>query len=184
MTMRILGFILEVVFQVLVGAALLRAHMNGLRVNMQVQPGLFVMAVTDWIVKPLRRWLPQSVARARIDWASVIAAVLLALLYALLWGGLVGMLYGGAAMSVAGPGLLGLALGFFARVLLQTLSLLVLGYVLVSWLQPGSYFHAMLARLVEPVLSPFRRVVPVIGGVDLSPMALLLVLQVGVMLLG
>ena len=139
--------------------------------------------MTDWIVKPLRRWLPQSVARSRLDWASLIAAVLLAVLFALLWGSLIGMVYGGMAMSVAGPGLLWLALSFLLRVLLQTLSLLVLGYVLVSWLQPGSYFYAMLARLVEPVLAPFRRLVPVIGGIDLSPMVLLLVLQVGVMLL-
>jgi YggT family protein len=182
--MRILGFILEVVFQLLVGAALLRAYMNGLRVNMQVQPGIFVMAVTDWIVKPLRRWLPQAVVRARLDWASVLASVLLALAYAVLWGSLIGMVYGGAAISVAGPGLLGLALTFFLRVALQTLSLLVLAYVLVSWLQAGSFLHSMLARLVEPVLSPFRRLVPVIGGIDLSPMVLLLVLQVGVMLLG
>lgn len=181
--MQVMHFILEVVFQVLVGAALLRAYMNGLRVNMQVQPGIFVMAVTDWLVRPLRRWLPQSVARARWDWASLIAALLLALLFALLWGSLIGMVYGGMALSVAGPGLLWMAVSFLLRVLLQTLSLLVLGYVLVSWLQPGSYFYAMLARLVEPVLSPFRRLVPVIGGLDLSPMVLLLVLQVGVMLL-
>lgn len=182
--MRILGFILEVVFQLLVGAALLRAYMNSLRVNMQVQPGLFVMAITDWIVKPLRRWLPQALARARVDGASVLAAVLLALLYALLWGASVGLVYGGAAMSVAGPGLLWLALSFFLRVALQTLSLLVLGYVLMSWLQPGSFFYSMLARLVQPVLAPFRRWVPLIGGIDLSPMVLLLVLQIGVMLLG
>ncbi len=182
--MRILGFVLEVVFQLLVGAALLRAYMNGLRVNMQMQPGRFVMALTDWIVKPLRRWLPQSVVRARLDWASLLSAVLLALLYAVLWGSLIGMVYGGAALSVAGAGMLGLAIGFLLRVLLQTLSLLVLGYVLASWLQPGSYLFAMLARLVEPVLAPFRRVVPVLGGVDLSPMVLLLVLQIGVMLLG
>lgn len=182
--MRILGFILEVVFQLLVGAALLRAYMNGLRVNMRAQPGLFVMALSDWIVQPLRRWLPQALARARLDWASLIAAVLLSALFALLWGSLMGLLHGGVAWSVAAPGLLGLALSFLARVALQALSLLVLGYVLASWLQPGSFFLSMLARLVEPVLGPFRRVVPVIGGVDLSPMVLLLLLQVGVMWLG
>ena len=77
-----------------------------------------------------------------------------------------------------------LALTFFLRVALQTLSILVLAYVLVSWLQPGSFFFGMLARLVDPVLAPFRRVVPVIGGVDLSSMVLLLALQIGVMLLG
>lgn len=181
--MKVLGFILEVIFQLLVGAALLRAYMNAQRASMQVQPGLFVMALTDWIVKPLRRWLPQAWMRSRLDWASVVAALLLALLYAGLWGGLLGMLHGRAALSVAGPGLLGLAMVFVLRVALQTLSLLVLAYVLMSWLQPGSFLLGTLGRLTEPLLAPFRRVIPVLGGVDLAPMALLLALQVGVMLL-
>jgi YggT family protein len=180
--MRILGFVLEVIFQLLVGAALMRAYMNALRVNMRAQPGIFVMALTDWLVQPLRRLLPQSLARARLDWASVLAAVLLAAVFALLWGSLVGMVYGGGALT-AGISMLWLGLSFFARVALQTLSLLVLAYVLVSWLQPGSGFFSTLARLVDPVLVPFRRVVPVIGGIDLSSMVLLLALQIGVMLL-
>ena len=87
--MRIVGFVLEVVFQLLVGAALMRAYMNALRVNMRAQPGVFVMALTDWLVQPLRRLLPQSLARARLDWASVLAAVLLAAVFAVLWGSLV-----------------------------------------------------------------------------------------------
>lgn len=181
--MSILGFILEVIFQFLVGAALLRAYMNALRASMQAQPGLFVMALTDWIVKPLRRWLPQAWMRSRLDWASVLAALLLALLYAGLWGGLLGMLHGRAALSVAGPGLVGLAGVFVLRVALQTLSLLVIAYALMSWLQPGSVLLSSLGRLVEPLLAPFRRWIPLLGGVDLAPMALLLVLQVGVMLL-
>ena len=182
--MRILGFVLEVIFQLLVGAALMRAYMNALRVNMRAQPGIFVMALTDWLVQPLRRLLPQSLARARLDWASVLAAALLAALFALLWGSLVGIVYGGAAVAVAGAGMLWLGLSFFARVALQTLSLLVLAYALVSLVQPGSVLFATLARLVDPVLSPVRRVVPVIGGIDLSAMVLLLALQIGVMLLG
>jgi YggT family protein len=56
--------------------------------------------------------------------------------------------------------------------------------VLVSWLQPGSSFYAMLARLVAPLLEPVRRVVPPLGGIDLSPVIVLLLLQMGVMLLG
>ena len=182
--MRILGFLLEVVFQLLVGGALLRAYMNGLRASMQAQPGRFVMALTDWIVKPLRRALPSAIGRARTDWASLLAAAVLAALYALLWGALVGVVYGGAALSTAGAGLLSLALSFFLRVALQTLSLLVLGYALLSWLQPFSPLYGTLARLVEPLLAPLRRWLPAIGGIDLSPMVLLLLLQVGVMLLG
>jgi YggT family protein len=42
----------------------------------------------------------------------------------------------------------------------------------------------MLARLVAPLLEPVRRVVPPLGGIDLSPVIVLLLLQMGVMLLG
>jgi YggT family protein len=62
--------------------------------------------------------------------------------------------------------------------------LLLLGSVLVSWLQPGSSLHAMLARLVAPLLEPVRRAVPLLGGIDLSPAIVLLLLQMAVMLLG
>ena len=62
MLTRILAFLLETIFFLLVGAALLRAWMNWTRVNMRGQPGVFVMAVTDWLVKPLRLALPNTVA--------------------------------------------------------------------------------------------------------------------------
>ncbi|MEI7786620.1 MAG: YggT family protein [Betaproteobacteria bacterium] len=181
--MRVAAFLLEVLFQWLVGAALLRAWMNGLRVNMRAQPGVFVMALTDWIVKPLRRGLPRSVAKARVDWGSVLAALILALTYALLGR----LLLSGAALALPGAwvwaGVPGLALVFLARTALQMCSVLVIGAVLVSWLQRGSALDAMLSRLADPLLAPLRRAVPPIGGLDLTPMLVLLLLQVGVMLL-
>ena len=84
MLIRILAFLLETLFFVLIAAALLRAWMNGLRINMKAQPGGFVMALTDWLVKPLRRTLPKALVQSSLDWASVLAAALLALAYALL----------------------------------------------------------------------------------------------------
>jgi YggT family protein len=182
--MRVVVFLIETVFQWLVGAALLRAWMNGLRVNMRVQPGLFVMALTDWIVKPLRRWLPQSLVKARLDWGSLLAAVLLSIVCALALRAFSGSFSGmlpGIGWAAGWPAL---ALVFLLRTGLQMLSLLLLGSVLVSWLQPGSSLHAMLARLVAPLLEPVRRAVPLLGGIDLSPAILLLLLQMAVMLLG
>ena len=181
--MAVVAFLIETVFQWLVGAALLRAWMNGLRVNMRVQPGLFVMALTDWVVKPLRRWLPQPMAKSRLDWGSLLAAVLLAIVCALALRGLSGSLAGalpGIGWAASWPAL---ALVFVLRTGLQMFSLLLLGAVLLSWLQPGSALHAMLARLVAPLVGPVRRWLPPIGGIDLSPAVLLLLLQVGVMLL-
>ncbi|GBU15726.1 membrane protein [Polaromonas sp.] len=187
--MRILVFLLETVFFLLIAAALLRSWMNGLRINMRAQPGGFVMALTDWLVKPLRRSLPKALTQSSIDWASLLAAALLALLHAVLLWWLLGMLPGTEFWLQSGlPAIWPLLLPVFAlkiliKVTLQTLFLLVLGYAVVSWVQPGSPAYNLLGRLSEPLLAPFRRIIPAIGGVDLSALALLVLLQIGMMLL-
>jgi len=189
MLIRILAFLLETLFFVLIGAALLRAWMNYLRINMRAQPGYFVMAVTDWIVKPLRRVLPQAVAQSRVDWASLLAAFVLSLVYALLGALLIGVLSGEL------PGLPGLnpmllpalffaGLKMLLRVALQAAFVAVLAFVIISWVQPGSPIYSLLGRLTEPLLAPLRRVIPALGGVDLSALVLLLLLQIGLMVLG
>lgn len=179
--MQVLVLLIELLMQVLVGAALLRAWMNGLRVNMRVQPGLFVMALTDWLVKPLRRWMPQSLARGRLDWGSLIAAVLMALAYA----GALTALTGAAVSNRAGLGAMPtLGLMFLLRTALQTWSLLLIVWVILSWVQPTSPLHHTLSRLLAPLLAPLRRALPLIGGIDLSPAILLLLLQLALMLIG
>lgn len=188
MLIRILAFLLETIFFLLIAAALLRAWMNWLRVNMHGQPGSFVMALTDWLVKPARRALPKALTQSRIDWASVLTAVALAVLYALVWALLFGVLMAapGVAAGFAPFAVLGLlvfALKMLIRVALQTLFILVLGFAILSWVQPGSAAYALLGRLTEPLLAPLRRVIPTIGGVDLSALVLLLLLQIGLMVL-
>ena len=80
-------------------------------------------------------------------------------------------------------GLLVFAVKMLIRVALQTLFILVLGFAILSWVQPGSAAYALLGRLTEPLLAPLRRVIPTIGGVDLSALVLLLLLQIGLMVL-
>jgi YggT family protein len=186
MLIRILSFLLETLFFLLIAAALMRAWMNSLRINMSGQPGRFVMALSNWLVKPLRRGLPKKLSQSRLDWASLIAALLLALSYALVWALLFGALLGGTGSASnlgAGTflGLLIFAAKMLLRVALQTAFIVVLGFAIVSWVQPGSPVYAVLGRLSEPLLAPFRRVIPTIGGVDLSALVLLLVLQIGLM---
>ena len=189
MLIRILAFLLETIFFLLIGASLLRAWMNWTRVNMRGQPGIFVMAITDWLVKPLRRALPANLGKAQIDWASLIAAVLLALAYGLIWSLLFGVLLGVAHWSpdlgiAALFNLLVFALKMLVRVALQTMMILVIGFAILSWVQPGSPAYALLGHLTEPLLTPLRRIVPSIGGVDLSALVLILLLQIGLMVLG
>ncbi|MCS6811014.1 MAG: YggT family protein [Tepidimonas sp.] len=176
--MRIVLFLLDTLFFILVAAALLRGWMNTRRLRMSQQPGPFVIAITDWIVRPMRRWLPRTWAQANTDWGSLLSAVLLALAYA----GLVSMLSGTTVSYVVGVPLL--ALHFLLRTVLQGLMVLLLGYALLSWVQPMSPALGLLGRLLEPLLAPLRRLIPTVGGVDLSVLVLLIVLQVGLMVLG
>lgn len=178
--MRVLFFLLEVLFFFLVAGCLLRAWMNQLRVNMSAQPGRFAMAVTDWLVQPLRRLLPRALMQSRIDWGSLLAALLLALGYGLLWWLLASAT--GSQMAAL-PVIVSMALRLLLRVALQGLMLVLLGYALLSWLQPQSPVMGLLERLCAPILRPVRRLVPTVGGVDLSVLVLLVLLQVGLMLL-
>ena len=188
MLTRILAFLLETIFFLLIGAALLRAWMNWTRVNMSAQPGGFVMALSDWLVKPLRRALPSVWRKSRVDWASLVAAALLALAYALLSVLLFGLLMGSMGSAGLAPfellSLLLFALKTLIRIALQTTMILLIGFAILSWIQPGSPADSLLGRLTEPLLSPLRRVIPSIGGVDLSALALILILQIGLMLIG
>ena len=187
MLIRVLSFLLESFFFVLIAAALLRAWMNWTRVNMRAQPGIFVLAVSDWLVKPLRRMLPKTVAQSAIDWASLLAALLFAVAYGLIWLLLFTFVLGGLSMEAMAPSLLlslfGLAFKMLVRVALQTMMILVIGFAILSWVQPGSPAYSLLGRLTEPLLAPLRRVVPSVGGIDLSAIALIVLLQIGLMVL-
>lgn len=183
--MTVFFFLLETVFFFLVGAALLRAWMNQLRINMSGQPGRFVMALTHWLVAPVRRVLPRKMAQSPVDWGSLMAALLLALLYSGLWVLLTTLV---APMS-ADPAALAwalptLALRLLIRVLLQGLMVLLLVYAVLSWVQPASPVYGTLDRLCSPIVRPIRRVIPLVGGVDLSVLVLIILLQVGLILVG
>ena len=187
MLIRVLSFLLESFFFVLIASALLRAWMNWTRVNMRAQPGIFVMAVTDWLVKPVRLMLPKALAQSKIDWASLLTALLFALVFGLIWLLLFTVVSGGLGLDALEPAMfltwLGLAFKLLLRVALQTLMILVIGFAILSWVQPGSPAYNLLGRLTEPVLAPLRRVVPSVGGIDLSAIVLILVLQIGLMVL-
>ncbi len=116
-----------------------------------------------------------------MDWGSLLAAVVLCQVYA----ALALLVMSGWDVAVHSPGLmLALALQFLARSVLQGLSLLLLVYAILSWVQPQSPVMGTLDRLVGPLVRPIRRVVPPVGGVDLSVLLLIVALQVGLMLIG
>jgi len=183
--MRVILFLLDTLFFFLVAAALLRAWMNHQRMQMTVQPGRFVMALTNWVVQPVRRVLPRSMAQSRLDWGSLMAAILVAVAYGGLWLALV---TGTQPVSVSPLamllGILTMAAKLLLRTVLQGLMILLIVYAVLSWVQPRSPIVPTLDRLCSPLLRPVRRFIPTIGGVDLSVLVLIILLQVGLMVLG
>ena len=75
-------------------------------------------------------------------------------------------------------------MGAFAANLLQlaflAIWLLVLGRVFVSWFDPAgrSQLASFLITTTEPLLAPIRRILPPTGGIDLSPLVVLVVLSI------
>lgn len=70
--------------------------------------------------------------------------------------------------------------------LINVLTILILAHVLLTWILPPYHpLRETLDRIVEPILMPIRRILPYTGGLDLSPLVLLLLVQlVGRLLIG
>ena len=178
--MQILAFLLEVVFGLLAGACLLRLFMQRLRVPFGNPAGRFVMAVSNWLVLPLRRLLPSV---AGWDTSSLLAAWLLALAHhLLLWGA--AQLASGAGLGGFGVvALLVLASFELLRLLLSGLFALFLLSAVLSWLPGGSPISDVVDHLCAPLLRPLRRLIPLVGGIDLSPLVAIVLVQIAQMLL-
>ena len=178
MLYQIFAFLLDVVTGLLGGACLLRLYMQYQRIPMSARSGNpmgnFIFALTDWLVLPLRKIVP---AVGRWDLASLVAAFLVELVrYALLW----------AISGFVGAPFPFLIYALFALVSLCLVGLtgIVIVYAVLSWVQNQSAIGDLLERLVMPVLTPIRRVLPLVGGVDLSPLVLLVIVQILGIVLG
>lgn len=173
MLYQIISFLLDIAIGILGGACLLRAYMQRQRIPFSNPVGRFVFALTDWIVLPLRRLMPSV---TKWDLASLFAAFLLALLEQVL----LNLLGEGMIRPVLVPVL---ALFGLARLAISGLTGLVIVYAILSWFPSHSPLTGIIARLCEPLLAPLRRVIPLLGGIDLSPLALLVLLQVAAIVL-
>jgi len=167
--MAALLFVLDALFTLVVIAFLLRLLLPWVRADLRNPIGQAVLRVTNPVVMPLRRLLGSA---GRIDLASLVALLLV-------------QLAGTAALHVVAGGslaplpLLVGAVRDLAQTVLQFYFVAVLIYALLSWIGPAGHGPAahLLGRLCEPLLAPVRRVVPPLGGLDLSALFVLIGLQ-------
>jgi len=175
---QILKYLIDVVFGLFTYALLLRFVMQAMRAPFRNPLGQAVIALTDWIVKPLRRVLP---GYKGLDWASLIATVL----FQFLWVLASRLVFGGFALT--GDGILFLvvraAFDLVEHVLWLFIAIVIVQAVL-SWVAPDGPLSGLLNALTFPLLRPIRKVLPPIGGtLDLSPLVVIVIGQILLMLL-
>lgn len=168
--MRAIHFIVESLiglFQVLL---LLRLLMQLARADFRNPIGRGIVQITDPVIRPLRRIFPPA---GKLDTASILALVIVAA--AKVW--ILQLLLGTGfppAVFVLRWVLLDLA-----RLVLKTYLFSIILNAILSFVAPGTYSPAqsILASLCDPVLKPFRRIIPPVAGLDLSPLWAVIVIQ-------
>jgi len=168
-----LAYLIDVFFGLFTYALLLRFVMQVMRAPFRNPLGQAVMALTDWIVKPLRKVLPGV---GGIDWASVAAAYLFQFVWLLAL-----QLAFGRGFALLGAGLAFLAIAAviaLAKALLWLTIIVVFAQAILSWVAPDGPLAGVLNALTFPLLRPVRRLVPPVGGtLDLSPLIVIVLAQ-------
>ncbi len=176
MLANILLLVIDVAASFLTLMLLARFFMQWQRISFRNQLGQFVVSTTDWIVRPLRRFIPGLFG---LDMASLLPAWVVQVLLVMFELSLRGAAFSGNTAAVL-AGLWGVGLIELLRMMIYLVFAVVLGSAVLSWVSP----HApLLHSIAAPFLRPFRRVIPSIANVDLSPLVLLLVLQIALMVL-
>jgi YggT family protein len=167
-----LTFLLEAVIHIFVFAALTRFFMQAFRTSAKNPLAQFSIALTDFLVKPLRRIVP---GLRGMDWASLIAAWIAEFF---LWVAIALIL----GFPLFAQPLALSALGLYAAVKLLRLTVYlfmaaIFIQVILSWVAPYHPFAGFIKAFSDPLLKPLQRRMPLIGGVDISPIFVLIGLQ-------
>ena len=172
MLQQIASFLVDVVVGFFVYLLLARFLFQWLRVPFRNVLGEFIIAATNWMVMPARRVIPSL---AGLDLASLLLAWLLQVLLLFLVYLIAGIDFSSALGIGAGAGL---ALIDLVRFTLYILVFALIVQAVLSWVNPHSPVGPLFDALTRPFLRPIRRFVPPLGNVDLSPLVLIVLLQV------
>ena len=175
--MRALEFVVRTLFQLAIIVFLLRFILQWVRADFRNPLCQAVIRISNPVVVPLRRVIP---GWGGADLATLVAAFLIQILaLVVVHVGINGYPF---------PPVIALLISAIRQLLVTTLQMyffLILFFALFSWFAPSTYHPVMyvLHTVSEPVLRPVRRVIPPIGGLDLSALALLIAIQAVILLI-
>lgn len=168
---EIFSLVLDTVASMYLMIILLRFILQVSRADFYNPISQFVVKATNPLLIPLRRIVPSI---GGIDTASIVLAILfqtlvISLKMLVLSGSLSNPIFLFAYSAV-------LVLGVVLKVYFWSLIIMIVS----SWIAPGSGHPALVLinQIVEPLMQPFRKILPPMGGLDLSPILVFLVIQV------
>lgn len=168
-----LVFLVDTLFGLYILVVMLRFLLQCTRADFYNPVSQFLVKLTNVPLRPLRRVIP---GWGGIDIASLVLMFALQLIALALL-----LLLSGATPTLALlPGLLMATLTKLVSLVLYVYVFGIFILVILSWVSPGGYnpVASLLYSITEPLMRPARRMIPPISGIDLSPMAVLLVLYV------
>ena len=168
---EIFGYLLQTLLSLYLLAMLLRFLLQLVRADFYNPISQFLVRITNPLVLPVRRAVPGV---AGLDISSLLLALLLQL------AGIAALLL----LNNLGPPNIGLLLAWSALgvvgLLVNIYFFALLAMIILSWVAPGSRHPAvfLLYQLTEPVMAPFRRALPPMGGIDFSPILVFILINV------
>lgn len=172
-----LKFLVQTLGNLFAIAVLLRFMMQLFRVPFRNPFAQFIVALTDFAVKPLRRVVPGLFG---LDWSCLVLALVVefAVVIVVYW-------LGDFPFALAGAGVWPVMLGLAAVRLTSLAIYMIIGITLVravlSWVNSNSPLMPVVYELSEPFLRPLRRIVPMVANVDLTPLVLFILCQLVLM---
>lgn len=169
--LEVLGYLLQTVLSLLLFIVLLRLLLQSARADFYNPVSQFVFKATNPILLPMRRVIP---AMLGIDIAAVVSLLVLQMLSIASI-----LLLGGYALPNPILLLVWAVLGV-AGLLVNFYFFALLAMIILSWVAPGSsnpVVH-LIYQLTAPVMAPFRRLLPDMGGLDLSPILVFIAINI------
>lgn len=173
---RAMTFLISTLIDLYTAAVLLRLLLQWVRADFYNPVCQFLVRVTNPLLVPIRRIVPSF---GRLDTASVLLMFVLQALGT--W-----IVTRMTSLTMSLPQILLYALTKLGITLLMTYFVLIIVVVILSWIG-AQYRHPLiplLFQLTDPVLRPFRRAIPPIAGIDLSPLFALIAIRFLLLLLG
>ncbi len=179
MTSEILIFLIDTLLGLFSLALLLRFYFQLLRVPYYNNISQFLIAVTDFIVRPARRFIPgwKGLDLSTLILAWLMECIILAMVYFSQ-----GYDFGANVGTVVGVmGLMGII--EIIKTTLYIVLFMIIAQAIISWINPYSPVAPLLNTFTQPFLAVFRRRIPPIANVDLSPLFALIVIQLLLMVI-